>query len=219
MTSRRYPPRRASTYDPATEMPRPVVGLDIDGTLGVYHDHFLAFAEGWLGRTLPRGYDGSVSLAKWCGISKARYRQCKMAYRRGGLKRSMPVYPGAAELACSIRAAGGVVIICTTRPFLMLENVDPDTQEFLRRNGVQYDAIIHGEHKYRDLKRQYGERVIMVLEDLPELERIASFHDCHPVMINRPHNSGATPDHLVLDLPMAQTVALHRIANYERQRR
>jgi hypothetical protein len=217
MTPRRYPPRSASTYDPATEMPRPVVGLDIDGTLGVYHDHFLAFAEGWLGRTLPRGYDGTVSLAKWCGVSKARYRQCKMAYRRGGLKRSMPVHEGAADLARSIRAAGGVVVICTTRPFLMLENVDPDTQEFLKRNRIQYDAIIHGEHKYRDLHRQYGSRVIMVLEDLPDLVVQAEFFDCRPVMILRPHNDGAHPSHAVSDLGMAKTVALQRIANYRKQ--
>jgi len=226
MTARRYPPRSSALYDPATEMPRPVVGLDIDGTLGEYHLHFLRFAEGWFGSPMPgvsiykgEKYDGKLPLYRWMGVSKARYRQCKMAYRRGGLKRSMPVREGAAELSRAVRAAGATVIICTTRPFLMLENVDPDTQEWLRRNRIQYDGILHGEHKYRDLARAYGNRIVMVLEDIPELLTQAQENACHPVLIRRPHNSGYASEFAVYDLQGAQEVALRRIADYEKRNR
>jgi hypothetical protein len=162
----------------------PVVGIDIDGTLGQYHDHFLAFARDWLGAPefwpgpkVARGehqywpddaYDGSCTLAEYMGISKARYRQCKLAYRRGGLKRSMPVYPGARELLATLRRRAWVVL-CTTRPYLHMDNIEPDTVEWLRRNRLPYDALLMGEHKYRDLKRQYGDYVAAVLDDDPAL--------------------------------------------------
>lgn len=163
----------------------PVVGVDIDGTLGRYHEHFLMFARGWLGVEPCRwpgppqsryqsmlwgdfDYDGSCSLAEYMGISKARYRQCKLAYRRGGLKRSMPMYPGARELLVALRRRAWVVL-CTTRPYLHLDNIEPDTVEWLRRNRMPYDAILMGEHKYRDLKRQYGDMVAAVVDDDPAL--------------------------------------------------
>lgn len=225
MTSRRYPPRRAAYFDPEVEMPRPVIGLDIDGTLGEYHDHFTRFARGWfgklpgeLGRHPDAPYPGGMPLHQWLGVSKSRYRQCKLAYRRGGLKRSMPVRDGAAELSRTLRRAGAMVVICTTRPFLMLENIDPDTQEWLRRNRIQYDAIMHGEHKYRDLARQFGSRVVMVLEDLPELIKQAEAANCHPVLSLAPHNSGFIHSYVVGDLFEAQQLGLSRIGNYERER-
>jgi len=168
----------------------PVVGIDIDGTLGRYHEHFLGFAREWLGsgeywpgppslrseRTLAGGpvpwgddtYDGSCSLAEYMGISKARYRLCKLAYRRGGLKRSMRVYPGAQELMRALRRKAWVVV-CTTRPYLHLDSIEPDTLEWLRRNHIPYDALLMGEHKYRTLKRQYGDHVAAVLDDDPAM--------------------------------------------------
>jgi len=168
----------------------PVVGIDIDGTLGRYHEHFLRFAREWLGageywpgplatrgeRTLDGGpvpwddqaYYGEGSLAEYMGVSKHTYRQCKLAYRQGGLKRSMPVYPGARELLVALRRRAWVVL-CTTRPYLHLNNIEPDTVEWLRRNRMPYDALSMGEHKYRDLRKQYGEMVAAVLDDDPAL--------------------------------------------------
>jgi hypothetical protein len=170
----------------------PVVGIDIDGTLGRYHEHFLGFARQWFGTNSNYGtetdrgwagpkawrdqsrwwgdfdYDGSCPLNEYMGVSKARYRQCKLAYRRGGLKRSMPVYKGARELLVGLRRKAWVVL-CTTRPYLHMDNIEPDTVEWLRRNKMPYDALLMGEHKYRDLRRQYGERVAAVLDDDPAL--------------------------------------------------
>jgi hypothetical protein len=160
----------------------PVLGIDIDGTLGQYHEHFLRFARGWLGAGEywpgPKdyrghywgddGYDGYCSLAEYMGVSKRTYRLCKLAYRRGGLKRSMPVYPGARELLVSLRRKAWVVL-CTTRPYLSMDNIESDTVEWLRRNRLPYDGILMGEHKYRDLKRQYGDMVAAVVDDDPAL--------------------------------------------------
>lgn len=168
-----YAPRKSFFYVEGVEVPRPVFGIDIDGTLGDYHQHFLRFADAWLGRgdgldPTWWNYDGTVSLAKHMGVSKARYRKIKLAYRQGGIKRSMPVYDGARELTVALRKRGAIVVICTTRPYLHLNTIEPDTMHWLRRNGIQYDHVLFGEHKYRTLRQQYGSRVVAIIDDLPE---------------------------------------------------
>ena len=151
----------------------PVVALDIDGTLGAYHTHFTKFAEAWVGKEMPPAdqMTGGVPFHKHLGISRATYRRVKLAYRQGGMKRSMPVYPHAGELTRMVRKAGCQVWICTTRPYLSLDNIEPDTRHWLKdRAHIQFDNVLFGEHKYRDLKRAVGlERVVMVVDDLPAM--------------------------------------------------
>lgn len=151
---------------------KPVAAVDIDGTLADYHSWFLRFAELYFGRQMPNPVENTdgVPLYKWMGVSKAKYRECKLAYRQGGMKRSMPAYKGNAEEIKKMRRAGIEVWICTTRPYLRLDNIDPDTRHWLRRNGVQHDGVLYGEHKYRDLARIVGrENVLFVIDDLPEM--------------------------------------------------
>lgn len=172
----------------------PVVALDIDGNIGDYHGHFIRFAEQWTGRKLPDPYTvtGGIPLYKYLGMSRSTYRQCKLAYRQGGLKRSMPVYDGAADLTRYIRANGYQVWICTTRPYLRLDNIDPDTRHWLRRHGIQYDAVLFGDHKYRDLKAAVGpERVLMVVDDLPPMLQQANSIGMTTVLRRQPYNAQA----------------------------
>lgn len=151
---------------------RPVVALDVDGTLGDYHGHFITFAEQWTGRTMPSPdhINPGMPLHRHLGMSKRTYRECKLAYRQGGLKRSMPVYPGARDLTVALRRVGAEVWICTTRPYLRLDNIDPDTRHWLRRNGIQFDGVLYGEHKYRDLvKRVPRDNIVAVVDDLDDM--------------------------------------------------
>jgi hypothetical protein len=159
---------------------RPVVALDIDGTLGDYHKHFLWFAEKWIGIPMPSPLDinPGLRLSEFMNVPHHVYRECKLAYRQGGLKRFMPAYPYAAELTQNIRATGAQVWICTTRPYLRLDNIDPDTREWLRRSDIRYDAVIFEGvpfdddppvTKYTDLVRQVGvNRIVAATDDLPE---------------------------------------------------
>lgn len=152
-------------------MPRPtpdspVVALDLDGTLGDYHRHFEQFARMWTGREIE--WDPSVngSFATQLGMSKAKYRQCKLAYRMGGMKRSIPVFEGASELTRSIRKRGVRVVACTTRPYLHMSTIDLDTQHWIKRHKIQVDYILYGEHKYRDLVKSVGrDRVVCAMDD------------------------------------------------------
>jgi len=154
---------------------KPVVGLDIDGVLGDYHRHFLWFATRYFGREFPppEQVNPGMRLSDFMGIPHHEYQECKLAYRQGGLKRFMPVYPFASELTCLIRKAGAELWICTTRPYLRLDNIDPDTREWLRRNMIEYDAVIFesldGTTKYQNLVEQVGvRRIIAVADDLME---------------------------------------------------
>lgn len=168
----------------------PVVALDIDGTLGNYHLHFTRFAAQWCGRDMPDPIENTdgVPLNKWLGMSKMTYRQCKLAYRQGGMKRSMPCYEGASELTRQLRKASVEVWICTTRPYLRLDNIDPDTRHWLRRNRIQYDNVLFGEHKYRDLHRQTNNRVLFVVDDLPEMIEQAESQGMEAILRRQPYN-------------------------------
>lgn len=178
---------------------RPVVALDIDGTLADYHGWFTRFASLWTGREMPGPNlnTGGIPLYRWLGMSKVNYRQCKLAYRQGGMKRSMPCYVGASELTRYIRRNGCQVWICTTRPYLRLDNIDPDTRHWLRRNRIQYDAVIFGDHKYRDLVKIVGaERVLMVVDDLPPMCEQALSLGLPTVIRDQPYNRNWNNDHV-----------------------
>lgn len=169
----------------------PTFGIDLDGTLGDYHGHFWAFACDWTGRTLPHpnAYDGTQPFWRYLGMSKETYRAVKLAYRQGGLKRSMPVYEGAAKLTRGLRAEGGVVVIATTRPYkAMPRMLHEDHDHWFRRNGCQYDDVIDGEHKYRRLYKVYGKSIVAVLDDLHEMVCQAAGLGIPALLLDKPYN-------------------------------
>lgn len=159
---------------------RPVVAIDIDGTLGDYHGHFLEFAAGWLGvrpgPAVPM-WEGAAAegqgFSDWfCfafQVERTTFRAIKLAYRQGGMKRSMPVYDHAVAFVRSLQARGAEVWLTTTRPHDRFDRVDPDTREWLRRNGIPFDGLLYDDRKMEALaERVERERVAFVLDDLPE---------------------------------------------------
>jgi phosphoglycolate phosphatase-like HAD superfamily hydrolase len=160
---------------------KPVVAIDIDGTLGDHHNHFMAFATRYVGHSLGPHRDKFMSFfeqlypydqefSEWLGLPKDLYRDIKLAYRQGGMKRLMPVFTGAYELTHNLRNMGAEVWLCTTRPYLRLDNIDPDTREWCRRHRIAYDGLVYGEDKYERLAQIVGtDRVVCVLDDLPEM--------------------------------------------------
>lgn len=152
----------------------PIVSFDIDGTMGRYHEHLCHFAATYLGyATWDVDYDGQEPFRDWfCDEFKVdlrTFRDIKLAYRQGGMKRSMPVRDWA-RVACNLaRDWNAEVWVTTTRPYMRLDNVDPDTRFWLKRHGIKYDHLIYGEHKYEDLRHQVDpSRVAFVLDDLAE---------------------------------------------------
>ena len=181
---------------------KPVVALDIDGTLGDYHGHFLWFATKWFGREFPPAdeVNPGMRLSDFMGVPHHEYQECKLAYRQGGLKRFMPAYPGVTELTCHLHMNGAEVWLCTTRPYLRLDNIDPDTREWLCRNVIYYDAVIFDNpingpgNKYAELVRQVGlDRIVAVVDDLPEQVDKASNSGIRNIYLrDQPYNHGMT---------------------------
>jgi hypothetical protein len=147
----------------------PVVAVDIDGTLGDYHGHLHEFACTYLQRDLPDTYDGVGEFGDGLGLSRDLHRQVKLAYRQGGMKRSMPIWDGASKLVHDLHDAGAEIWMTTTRPWMRLDNVDPDTRFWLDHHGIRYDALLYDEDKYKVLLDAVDrERIVAIVDDLPE---------------------------------------------------
>jgi hypothetical protein len=190
---------------------RPVVSLDIDGTLGDYHGNFLEFAQRYFGRLFPNKLIINPGLPLWefMGISLRDYRDAKLAYRQGGWKRWMRAYAGASELTRHVRRKLDAELwLCTTRPYLRLDNVDPDTREWLRRNELEFDALLFDPvadgSKYDELLRQAGGRIASVVDDLPEMiseaERLRIPEFAPPILRDQPYNRHVTFARRAMDL-------------------
>lgn len=199
---------------------KPVVAIDLDGTLGDYHGHFLRFAQEWYGRPMPdpSEINPGLPLHQFMRTSKSTYRQCKLAYRQGGLERSMPVYDGADALCRQIRAAGAELWICTTRPYLKYDSQSPNTTHWLRRNKIQFDHMLSGPNKYTDLVRQVGySRVVAVLDDLPEMIWQADSHGFWTMIRDQPYNRHVNWHYRAQNLHEAKRTILQELANWKRK--
>ena len=168
----------------------PIVAVDVDGTLGDWHYQFLRFASDYFGKTFDiRMYDGTGSLAEAMGVSLEDYRTCKLAFRQSGMKRAMRAFPGAAELTQAIKRMGAELWITTTRPYLQVGNVDPDTREWLNRFNIDYDHLLYDDDKYAELAQQVEpKRVVAVVDDEPSMYDRALDVGFHPILLARIHN-------------------------------
>lgn len=188
-----------------SEVLKPVVAVDIDGTLGDYHGHFWNFACNWLGSSGPAymsglgKYDGSLSYSTWfCSEHQiadlTTFRAIKLAYRQGGMKRTMPMWEFAPELCKNVMDAGAELWLTTTRPYLSLDGIDRDTRSWLERHGIPYDHLMYDEHKYPVLnERVHAERVIAVVDDeYEQCAMAAQIWGKHvPVQRGIPYNENA----------------------------
>jgi len=198
---------------------KPVVAIDIDGTLGDYHSHFLDFAEGYLGDPVSFDYNGSGGFKQWfCkthSITIDVWNDIKLAYRQGGLKRTMPVYPWARQLCENIKGWDVELWLTTTRPAFRFDNIDPDTREWLRRNDIPYDFLIYDGEKYAKLLALVGEgRVVAVLDDLQEEIRTAVqlFGADVPILRYNSYNQKSSYRHYVRKLQDANELIKERVA-------
>jgi len=180
---------------------RPVVAVDIDGTIGDYHNHFRSFAEQYLDKRIDpswgREYGYEMEFNEHLGIDKETYRQVKLAYRQGGLKRMMPVFRHYDALFSVLRNENVEVWITTTRPWQRFDSTDPDTRHWLDRHHISYEGLIFDDDKYSRLAEVVGrERIVAVVDDLPEQCKRAHELGISYLQVVRGHSSTAImPSH------------------------
>lgn len=170
---------------------KPVIAFDIDGTLGNYYEHFTRFAETYWNRSLNRGWDGIGDWEEFLGLTREEYRQAKLAYRQGGMKRSLPVYEDAKWLMNEVaRDSVYDIWVATTRPWQSLDSIDRDTQWWLQINRWHVSGLLYGEDKYDQLvSRVDRERVIGVFDDLAVYANYAKNLELPVWQPTRTHNS------------------------------
>jgi hypothetical protein len=205
----------------------PVVAVDIDGTLADYHEHLIWFSGLYFGRHFPSpgdltGYRGEQSMSEWFSehdVDIASYRAMKLAFRQGSMKRSMPVFDFGYGFTHQM-IGRAEIWITTTRPYLRLDQVDPDTRFWLERNGIKYDALLYDEDKYAVLLSSVGkDRVIAIVDDLREqLESAAElFGPSVPIKRESIWNEKDGLDwiHSYRDLGLIRDVIMKRIEIWE----
>lgn len=203
---------------------KPIVAVDVDGTLGDYHSHFISFACAYFDWAIGAhiNFDGSRSFRDWfCevfDIDVKRWHDVKLAYRQGGMKRTMPIFDGARALCWAVRDAGAELWITTTRPYLSLDNIVPDTVEWLRRHEIEYDGMLFDEDKYTQLaNRVDSRRVVAVLDDLPEMydaaAHVLEFGWDVPILVTGLYNRGVRRT-MMADLDASIDIVLARIEHW-----
>lgn len=210
-----------------SEQVKPVVCLDIDGTLGDYHSHFLEFAEQYLDKSntpVSLDYDGKGHFRDWfCSmyaVDVTTFREIKLAYRQGAQKRTMPMYRYASELTSSLTQAGIEIWMTTTRPYLSLDGVDRDTREWLKRNNISYDRLLYDENKYEILaSRIDGMRVLAVLDDERQQcnNADAAWGAGTAMLRGTRYNRAVNHPKKVEDLESANRVIISRLAEWRKQ--
>ena len=201
---------------------KPVVAIDIDGTMGMYHKHFLDFASNYLNQQVKDHYVGNQPFKEWfCSnyrVTTDVWHDIKLAYRQGGMKRTMPVYGHARELCHDAWRAGAELWVTTTRPYIRHDNIDPDTREWLRRHRIPYDYLIYDGLKYRKLAQLVGpERVCAVLDDLQEeiSEAEEMFGERVPILRKQQFNRSAKWLTAATNLEMASRLIADRIKRWK----
>jgi hypothetical protein len=188
---------------------RPIVAVDVDGTISEYHEELAGHVSRYFNIPLPAmPWDGLGNFEDYLGITQHQYREAKLAYRQGGFKRWSPVMKDVHILEWHLRTLHGrgllEVWITTTRPWNRLDSVDPDTRFWLDNNFPVYDYLLYDDHKYPKLAELVEpSRVVGVLDDLPEMiaEATESFAGAVVRMVNRPHNVHAHPSCIRTSIP------------------
>lgn len=178
---------------------RPVFVFDIDGTFAQYHERLYLFSKEYWGlrrdwEVAPYDWDGSGEFEDYLNLTKDQYREMKLAFRQGGQKRMMDPYDDMIHLWLHIRHEypGSEIWIATHRPWRRLDNIDPDTQFWLRRFNITYERLIFSEDKYLDLFSQVSsDRIVGCFEDLPEMCDRAEQLDLPVRQVARLHNRAA----------------------------
>ena len=170
----------------------PVFVCDIDGTIADYYSHFLKFLSGYWHKPFPDNWDGTGNWEDYLGLSQDRYRQAKLAYRQGGMKRNLPLYASALWFIDEVEKMGVDIWFATARPSQSLSNIDPDTQFWISSCGWNVKGLIFGEDKYHQLLGCVDkDRIIGVLDDLGENLQVAHNLGLPTFQVARRHNSGA----------------------------
>lgn len=184
--------RRCSSCN---EVILPVVAVDIDGTIAQYHEPFQNMQSDYFARPRrPMVWDGRGDFENYLELNREQFDQVKLAYRQGGFKRWAPPWPAALS---SLKNSQKLLTqlgkpfelwLTTTRPYLRLDSIDPDTRFWLGAVGLKFDRLLYDEHKYLRLHEIVEDRLCCIVDDLPEMVTEGLKVCKRSYMVARQHN-------------------------------
>lgn len=136
-----------------------VIAIDIDGVLGEYDKYFLSWC---------RKHEDvhAVSIGHLIeSYGRDVYNKCKDGYRKSGAKSKMPVKAGAKELTKFLHSKGYKVVVLSARPYKQYTRIWADTLEWLKKNDIEFDAIIFDRDKEDVLVERFDGRVKLFIDD------------------------------------------------------
>ena len=169
-----------------------IVGVDIDGVLADYPRSFVEFINQELGTNHNPDEVKNYDIYEELGIDTELGVKLKDKYRQSGQKRYIPVIDGAKEMLEGLREDGYKIVILTARPYKKYNRIFPDTMEWLKKNGLVFDAIIFDEEKEERLLKEFGtNRVEFFIDDVVKNANAISNLGGKCLLVDRPYNQGA----------------------------
>ena len=139
-------------------MTKHIIMCDLDGCLNYYPDTFLQWVKSHYG-IYKEDIDSLKSL-----LTPKEYEELKHEYRTCGVKRTLAVRNGAADVLREIRELGKKIWIFTSRP--TFEPVKGDTEYWLKINGIIHDRLIFlGKDEIKESVAKLQEEIWFVIED------------------------------------------------------
>jgi len=192
---------------------RKVVGVDIDGVLAAYPEHFLDFINREVGTDLKVEDLTEYNVYEALELPYDMTKRLKAKFRETGEKRHIPVLDGAKEFLESLKNNDYKIVLLSARPYKKYKRIFADTQEWLEKNELIHDAILWDEDKCNRLIREFGhDNVEFFVEDnrnnALDISKTADVY-----LINRPYNQGETTGNIVRVDSLNEILELEGITN------
>jgi len=174
-----------------------VVGVDIDGVLAKYPEHFLDFVNRKMGTDYSVESLTDYDIYEALDLPENVTKELKDKFRQSGEKRFIPVLNGAKKFLKDLKKNGYQIVLLSARPYKKYRRIFADTKEWLKKNNLVHDAILWDEDKCARLIKEFGtDKVKFFVED--NLENANDVADLSKVyLLNKSYNTGKTKGNIV----------------------
>lgn len=131
--------------------------IDIDGCLVKYPDHFID----WVEKTYHLKFMDIKEAKNRLGLKT--YEKIKNNYRKSGIKRLLPIEPGAKETLDKLSRDKYLIWILTTRP--KIHPVFEDTIFWLEKKGIPYTKLLFVKNKINFINKHLEKKLSILIDD------------------------------------------------------
>ena len=192
VVEQRYKQEKALDFESSN-----IIGVDIDGVLAAYPEHFLNFINKEIGTDYKVEDVTEYNIYEALDLPHNTTKKLKGKFRETGEKRFIPILNGAKEFLDLFSEMGYKIVLLSARPYKKYKRIFADTQEWLDKNNLAHDAILWDEDKCNRLVREFGSNSVefFVEDNLSNANSVAK--ECKVYLINKPYNTGETHKNVV----------------------